>query len=102
LFSLINKHNKPAKFDFNGRGRSIYCSVGYGPTFGGYDSGLPDLYIATCPNKNRRSYSALGSSYENKEMKSGGSQKISEKFDQFLLADSFHFQVEEIEIYEIC
>ena len=44
--------------NYNGNG--IYCSSGYGPTFGGNH----DLHIATGANANANSYSHIGHAYQ--------------------------------------
>ena len=63
LFSLVNPSGTeltkmPLKGTSNQNG--IYCSSGYGPTFGGGH----DLHIANVANTNSNSYSGLGHTYQ--------------------------------------
>jgi hypothetical protein len=102
IFSLVNKENKPTKFDYTGKGRSIYCSSGYGPTFGG-GCDLPNFFIASNSNENKRSYSKLGTSYQytlsnNSSLRKKESAKV---FDSDFLTGSFQFQVSEIEVFAL-
>ncbi len=80
----------PAKFVFNGEGRSIYCASGYGPTWGG-QADLPDLAVSTNSNRNKKSYTNLFSSYGTKE-----DEKL---FDKFYMSGAFKFQTIEIEVF---
>merc|ERR1712130_262031 len=92
LFSLINSHKKPVKLVPSQTSNHLYMNTGYGPTFGGGH----DIYVCSTmqstsnycnPNTYRQfapGYDQLGITYTNT-----------------LLAGSYNFFVEEIEIFQI-
>jgi len=85
LFSIDEKEKFPVK---KGNNQAIYAHQNYGPTFGGGH----DLFI--CMNQigfGQQSYSNLGHSYECK------SKNQNQK--QSLLAGSYQFSVEEVEVF---
>ena len=63
LFSLVNPSGTaPTKLPLKGTANQngIYCSSGYGPTFGGGH----DLHISNDANANSNSYSSLNNAFE--------------------------------------
>ena len=72
------------------RTHSIYCSSGYGPTFG---NGF-DIYISNYASSNSNSYSNLGYTYS---PPSGYS--YSSTFAQTFLAGSYKFTPDEVETF---
>jgi len=89
LFSLINQNDKPVVLKIRNDEYSsyaIYCHASYGPTFG---SGL-DLMISSDSHVNSNSYSNLGHTYT-----------ASGIAYQNLLAGSYQFKVQEIEVYQL-
>jgi hypothetical protein len=85
LFSLTNKDNQPSKMRQINTNQSILCHSEYGPTFGGgYD-----IHICNNANTEAGSYSNLGHSYQHPQPSQGRSY----------LAESYHFQLSEIEVY---
>ena len=89
IFSLINKQNKPLKMKCPECQNTIYCHIGYGPTFGGGH----DFHISDNSNTNTNSYSNLGHSYSHPDYAAGSNEAKS------FLAGSNNFQVSEIEVY---
>ena len=95
LFSLVNKPGwAPVKLPQTGEHSSnrlsIYCSSGYGPTFGG---GF-DIYISNYASSNSNSYTSLGSTYSPPSGYSYGST-----FAKTFLAGSQHFTPDEVETF---
>ena len=88
LFSLTNKQNKPCKMKIrrHRHGTAIFCDPDYGPTFG-----RGDIEIVSNSNTNETSSSVLGDDYKH--------PKYAFEAKAFL-ADSFRFQLSEIEVYE--
>lgn len=91
IFSLVNKRTSPVKFRISHGydSYSIYCSSHCGPTFGGGH----DLYISDNCNKNTSNYSNLGHSFKHSQIVYGTTESNT------FLADSYNFQVQEIEIF---
>ena len=87
IFSLINKKNKPIKMKWS-KNNGIFCSISYGPTFGGYD-----IIIADKSNINTKSHSNLGHSYIHPDYRFETNEAKS------FLAGSHTFQVSEMEVY---
>ena len=54
IFSLINELNEPIIIKWS-KNKGIFCSISYGPTFGGHD-----LMIADKSNTNSSIFSNLG------------------------------------------
>jgi len=88
IFSYINKLNKPIRVGF-----SPCCGVcsdyQSGPIFGG----SRDILIADKSNINTESYTNFGESFTHPDFIEGSDEARS------FLAGSYHFQVEEIEVY---
>jgi len=98
LFSIDEKLKFPIMED--GISNAIYACAGYGPTFG---SGH-DLYIHFSSNykEESSSHSELGHSYQmNFNSKSAKRVKGDETENQTILAGSYQFNVEELEIYAV-
>ncbi|CAF0782672.1 unnamed protein product [Brachionus calyciflorus] len=91
LFSLVNKRTSPVKIKISHGydSYSIYCSSHCGPTFGGGH----DLYISDNCNTTTSNYSNLGHSYKHSGIVYGTTESNT------FLADSYNFQVSEIEIF---
>ncbi len=92
MFSLVNEDDEPIKMDFtnpNDNSMTIYCDELYGPTFG---NGC-DLFISDEAHSNFTSCSNLGLNFIHP--KYPFDSKKAKKF----LAGSYHFQVNEIEVY---
>lgn len=88
IFSLKNKEKNPIKLiTVNGQ---IFCNPSYGPTFGNGH----DIYICKYSNTNSSSYSKCDNSYKHPNYINGSSSPT-----QSFLADSYNFQVSEIEVY---
>lgn len=102
IFSLINKDGKPFKVMCSNNeyaircnslyGSAIYCHSVFGPSFGG-DDNFGDICIASNSNRNLKSYSDFGFSYEHPEyeFETDGAKSI--------LAGAYNFQTVEIEVY---
>jgi hypothetical protein len=90
IFSLTNKDNKPLKMKVkpDEHGGAIWCASRYGPSFAG------DIKIADNANTTTNSYSNLGFSYEHPQYAQGNNET------RTFLAGSFHFQLNEIEVFE--
>ena len=86
LFSLKNKDNQPCKMRQINTNKSICCTSGCGPIFGGG----ADLYICDSANTTKHSFSFLGQSYQHPQPSQGRS----------FLAGSYVFQLSEIEVYQ--
>jgi hypothetical protein len=89
LFSLVNKDDKPfkVKVSINGQ-NAICCSGTYGPIFGGHD-----IYISSNSNTNSDSSSNFGVSYKHPDYQCDSTEA------KFILAGSYNFQTEEIEVF---
>ena len=87
IFSLINLLNEPIIIKWS-KNKGIFCSISYGPTFGGYD-----FKIVDSSNTNGYSYSNLGHSYTHPDYRFETNEAKS------FLAGSYNFQVSEIEVY---
>ncbi|KXJ08534.1 uncharacterized protein LOC110248695 [Exaiptasia diaphana] len=91
LFSFVNKDNlKPFKMKVFKSQSAIYGGSSYGPIFGGSH----DIYISNNAGSNTYSYTNLGYSYVLIKGYTAGSTKA-----QNLLAGSYHFQPDEIEVF---
>jgi hypothetical protein len=90
LFSLKNQTNSGLKFNCFKTEYSINCSSSYGPTFGGGH----DLRISNNSNANIESYSNPGNSYQLPPGYTYGTDQA-----QNLLAGSYNFKVNEIEVF---
>ena len=95
LFSLVNKPGwAPVKLPQTGKSSSkrysVYCSSGYGPTFG---NGF-DIHIYKYASSNSYSYSNLGYTYSSPSGYSYGST-----FAQTFLAGSHNFTPDEVETF---
>lgn len=87
LFSIDEKEKFPVK---KGNTQAIYAQTNYGPTFGGGH----DLYICLQQGGlGQSSYSNLGHSYECKTK--------NQQQKQSLLAGSYQFGIEEVEVYHV-
>ena len=92
IYSLVNKENRPVLFEHSSTDKnSLLSSSLFGPVFG---SGH-DLFISKSSNTNMSSYSNLGQTYTHPEYPYG-----SEKAET-ILAGSCHFQVQEIEVFQM-
>jgi len=92
IFSLINKKEDPFKVIVSNEGKyAIYGSANYGPVFGGDDKYVRDLGIFGLTDE--RNYSKFGYSYQHERY-----PKDTVKADS-ILAGSFNFQVQEIEVF---
>ena len=94
IFSLINKDARPFKvICSNGGQYAIYCGAYYGPVFGGDGEVLQDIVIRSDSNTQQKGYSHFGYSYQHpyylRETKKAKS----------ILAGTFEFHIEDIEIY---
>jgi hypothetical protein len=87
IFSLINLLNEPIIIKWS-KNKGIFCSISYGPTFGGYD-----FKIVDSSNTNTNSFSNLGHSYTHPDYRFETNEAKS------FLAGSCNFQVSEIEVY---
>ena len=95
LFSLVNKPGwAPVKLPQTGTGsskrESIYCSFGYGPTFGGGS----DIHISNYASSNSKSYTDLGWTYSTPSGYSWGST-----FAKTFLAGTVYFTPDEVETF---
>ena len=91
MFSLQNKDNLPPfKAPVCQNEYAISPNRYYGPTFGGGH----DLYIADNPHVNNQSYTGFGHSYKPPQDYHHGSEKANS-----LLAGSYHFTPNEIEVF---
>ena len=88
IFSLINKLEKPLIIKCNDPKNAIYCNSDYGPCFGN-----DDIKISSSCDSNIDSKSNLGFTYVHDDFEYGSNE--TKKF----LADSYRFQVAEIEVY---
>jgi hypothetical protein len=90
IFSLVNRENKPVRFNI-APGResyAIFCTAHYGPTFGGGH----DLFLSTnCNSDDSTSNSNLGNCFRNPDF------QLNEDSKSFL-GGSHPFRVEEIEV----
>jgi hypothetical protein len=76
------------KIDPNRPQYAIYCSSGYGPSFGW------DIIIANNANITMDSYSNLGHTYRHPQYALGTNEA------QTFLAGSWYFQLDEIEVFQ--
>ena len=92
IFSLVNKENRQLLFEFSSK---ITHSIGSfkesGPEFG---CGI-DLFISGYSNINKNSYSNLGYTYSHPEYPYGSDKA------KTILAGTYNFQVEEIEVFQM-
>jgi len=94
IFSLVNKNENPFKAKCSNSGKyAIYCSPNKGPVFGGDDDKLRDIVILSDSNTLKNSYSNFGYSYQHPDY-----QRETVKAKS-ILAGSWGFHIEEIEIY---
>jgi hypothetical protein len=92
IFSLTNIENKPIKMKIDSKRHqyAIRCNSDYGPTFGGGH----DIYVANNANTGMNSVSNLGRTYRHPQYEEGTDEA------KTLLAGSFQFQLDEIEVYK--
>ncbi|XP_046839690.1 uncharacterized protein LOC124433873 isoform X3 [Xenia sp. Carnegie-2017] len=92
LFSLRNKDNLSPFISavYRNSGSAICASATYGPTFGGGH----DLYIRNNANKYKNSYTNFGYTYRPPSGYNYGSSNT-----QALLAGSYYFTPDEVEVY---
>ena len=93
LFSLRNKDGLTPFISNIKQGKeqyAIYCSSGYGPTFGGGHN----LYICNNPQQVNQSHSNFGNSYQLPAGYAYGSEKAKN-----LLAGQYEFLATEIEVF---
>jgi hypothetical protein len=92
IFSLTNKDNEPVKMKINQNQHqyAIHCDTKYGPIFGF----VGDICIANNANTPMDSVSNLGFTYKHPRYAFGTNEA------QSFLAGSFHFQLDEIEVYQ--
>jgi hypothetical protein len=90
IFSLTNKDNKPTemKVNPNRHESAIGCHSELGPTFGF----VGDIYKNNNANTTMNNYSYLGHTYLQYAHGTNEAQSF--------LAGSFHFQLDEIEVYQ--
>ena len=88
IFSLINRDGNPVKMNCINHRLAIYGGK-YGPSFG-----FCDIVISSYSNKNIDSYANLGISYSHPKY-----WFYSTKAQTFL-ANSKHFKVREIEVFQ--
>ena len=92
IFSLVNKEKRPLLFEHTSTNNSSIClHANYGPIFGGSN----DFVIFNNSNTNSNSNSNLGFTYSHPEFPFG-----SEKANA-ILAGARHFQVQEIEVFQM-
>jgi hypothetical protein len=100
LFSLVNAMSKPIYMPvkaadekrFKPPGdQAVNCHPKYGPMFGGGN----DINIATNSNRNTKSFSNLGKSFEFKEFNYRTNEARS------FLAGSFNFKTREVEVFAL-
>ena len=91
LFSLTNKDNKPCKMkiDSSQNQYAILCKNEYGPIFG-----FNDVCILNNSNINKNSFSYLGHTYKHTQYVARSNEAKS------FLAETFEFQLDEIEVYQ--
>jgi BTB/POZ domain-containing protein KCTD9 len=95
LFSLTNQENKPCKMqkDENQNHYAIYYGSEYGPTFSG-GSGGGDIIIRNNANSTDGGCSNLSHAYKHPQYAYGSNEA------KTFLAGSYHFQLDEIEVYQ--
>ena len=92
IFSLVNKENRPMIFEQTSNKNYSICSFkDYCPIFGGGS----DFLISDDSNDNTNSFSNLGYTYTHPEYPYGSDKAIK------ILAGSYYFQVEEIELFQM-
>ena len=92
IFSLVNKENKSLLFEHMSSGiNSIGSYTIHGPIFGAGN----DIFISDSSNLNTSSYSNLGHIYTHPDYEYGSAKAIT------ILAGSYYFQVQEIEVFQI-
>jgi hypothetical protein len=91
LFSLTNKDNKPCKMkiDSSQHEYAILCKNEYGPIFG-----FNDVCILNNSNIIKNSFSYLGHTYKHTQYAARTNEAKS------FLAETFEFQLDEIEVYQ--
>jgi hypothetical protein len=91
IFSLTNRENLSCKMKSTNHLKSIFCANEAGPSFG---SG--EIHITNNSNTNSlyESFSYLGDVYKHSLYDYGTNEATS------FLAGSYHFQLEEIEVYQ--
>ena len=80
------------KFDCKVPQHAIYCTLGYGPTFGNGH----DIYICNNSNTTLSSYSCFFYSYKNDQLNLTYNTKEAKSF----LAGSYNFLTTEIEVFQ--
>ena len=96
IFSLVNKDKNPFKVNCSNDGQyGIYCRENYGPVFGGDGKKLRDIVIISDSNTLNKSYTDFGYAYQHPDY-----QRETVKAKS-ILAGSFEFHIEEIEVYKI-
>ena len=92
IFSLVNNENRSLIFEQSSNEKnSIGLFNQYSPIFGVGN----DIFISDCSNTNTNSYSFLRKTYSHPDYPHG-----SEKA-KTILAGSFNFQVQEIEVFQM-
>jgi hypothetical protein len=93
IFSLTNRDNKPIKIKIDPNNHkhkhAIYCHSYYGPTFG------DNIVIVNNANTTMDSFSNLGNCYKHPQYAFGTDEAST------FLAGSFHFKLDEIEVYQM-
>ncbi len=102
IFSLVNKaatkfkvmctNNKYSAAHNSLYGTAIFCHSSLGPSFGG-DDNFGDICVVSHSNTHEGSYSDFGFSYEHPDYEFESDEAKS------ILAGSYHFQIEDIEVY---
>jgi len=94
IFSLVNKDSNPFKANCSNGGQyAIFCNAYIGPVFGSDGKHLRDIVILSDSNTLQNNYSSIGYAYQHPDY-----QKETAKAKS-ILAGSFSFHMEEIEIY---
>ena len=94
IFSLVNEDSNPFKVNCSNGGQYGICyNADKGPVFGGDGKHLRDIVIRSDSNTLQKGYSDFGYSYQHPDY-----QKETVKAKS-ILAGSFGFDIEEIEIY---
>lgn len=98
IFSLINKFDDPFKAHIhqNESEFAIYCGDECGPIFGGrIRTDYDDIHISDNSNISNENYSNFSFSYHRQYYGCGSCE------EQSILAGSFNFKVENIEVYKL-
>jgi hypothetical protein len=94
IYSLLNKENRPLLFEHSSSdNKSIYSSSSYGPCFGGGNDFV--IYDFATSKTNTSCCSNLGKTYTHPEY------PYDSKKAKTILAGSFYFKVQEIEVFQM-